>query len=380
MASLFRRLTRIRTRRFIVLRDGKYLIALTLLVGIAALNTGTNLLYLLFSILLSIIIASGILSDLVVWATDADIHLPERLFAARRFEGRLEVRNRKKRFSTYSVWLNDRGLPLSSSGLYFQKLEPGGGEQHHFTAAFPERGLRTVGQFRLRTSYPFSFFEKEVDISRPREVLVYPRIGRVALDRLPGILEGESRPAGERGEGTDLWNIRAFHPGDSHRMIHWRSTAKVGSFMVREHEIDESRVIAVVFDGSGIAEEMLQAPEFDERFEGAVSAAASLVLDFLSHGYRVFFAAPPGHFHDLKSPNDIYPVLEILAVTRPERRDRGAEAAALLASGDGRASVCLWVSPLDSGKPHARPQSARVIFLNPETQREVIRYDGEASN
>ena len=51
-------------RRLKLTREGKYFIFITFGVGVAAINTGNNLLYLLLGMLLSLIIVSGVLSEL----------------------------------------------------------------------------------------------------------------------------------------------------------------------------------------------------------------------------------------------------------------------------------------------------------------------------
>jgi len=51
-------------RRLKLTREGKYFIGITFGVGFAAINTGNNLLYLLLGMLLSMIVVSGVLSEL----------------------------------------------------------------------------------------------------------------------------------------------------------------------------------------------------------------------------------------------------------------------------------------------------------------------------
>ena len=45
----------------------RYLL-LSLAVGLAAVNTGNNMLYLVLGMMLSLIVLSGVLSDLVLWS------------------------------------------------------------------------------------------------------------------------------------------------------------------------------------------------------------------------------------------------------------------------------------------------------------------------
>ena len=51
-------------RKLKVMREGKYYLGITLGVGFAAINTGNNLLYLLLGMLLSLMLVSGVMSDL----------------------------------------------------------------------------------------------------------------------------------------------------------------------------------------------------------------------------------------------------------------------------------------------------------------------------
>jgi uncharacterized protein (DUF58 family) len=381
MFAFFRRITRRRMRKFTILRDGKYLILLSILLGVSALNTGTNLLYLVFSILLSVIIASGILSGVALWNLDVTISLPEHLFAQEPFESLVALKNRKKRFSTYSIWVQERNLGSRSWGPYFQKLKASEKATQFLSAWFPRRGLYRVGNFRLRTSFPFHFFEKEIEIVRPREVLVYPRLGRLDWEPLLGILEGENRPSQQKGDGSELWNIRSFHPGDSPKQIHWRVTAKAGKLMVKEHETDESRILVVVFDGSGIPRERMQSPEFAERFEEAVSGAASLAWGFLLNSYTVQFLCAPHHCLRLKSLGDIYPALEALALACPAEEEQAPELIARYSDRGLPASTCLWVSPLESEKPDAMGFFHTVRFLDAGKLKGMVHYDnGQAAH
>ena len=71
--------------------------------------------------------------------------------------------------------------------------------------------------------------------------------------------------------GEDFYALRDYTAGDDVRRIHWPSTARLGRPMVREDEVPRRSRVTVVLDTRSTA--------FDtERFELAVSAAASVVL------------------------------------------------------------------------------------------------------
>src|SRR5262245_33888588 len=60
-------------------REGKYFVGITIGVGFAAINTGNNLLYLLLGMMLSLIIASGIMSELSLRALTVTRQPPGRI-------------------------------------------------------------------------------------------------------------------------------------------------------------------------------------------------------------------------------------------------------------------------------------------------------------
>ena len=76
VARFFRRWKPPRKLKFT--REGKYYLGITLGVGFAAINTGNNLLYLLLGMLLSLIVVSGVMSDLSLRQLTVQRRLPTR--------------------------------------------------------------------------------------------------------------------------------------------------------------------------------------------------------------------------------------------------------------------------------------------------------------
>src|SRR5439155_1007210 len=72
-------------RRLQFTREGKYFVGITIGVGFAAINTGNNLLYLLLGMMLSLIIASGIMSEVSLRGLKVVRQPPSRLHARRPF-------------------------------------------------------------------------------------------------------------------------------------------------------------------------------------------------------------------------------------------------------------------------------------------------------
>nr|WP_237465296.1 DUF58 domain-containing protein [Leucobacter luti] len=76
--------------------------------------------------------------------------------------------------------------------------------------------------------------------------------------------------------------VRDYAHGDSRRHIHWRSTAKTGTPMVRQYEESQTARSAILFDAN-LAEYVSE-----EAFELGVSVAASLALQAVREGRERF--------------------------------------------------------------------------------------------
>src|SRR3954447_10261009 len=88
-------------------REGKYFIGITIGVGFAAINTGNNLLYLLLGMMLSLIVASGILSEMSLRAIDVTRQPPQRIYARTPFLMGIGLANQKRRFPSFSIEVED---------------------------------------------------------------------------------------------------------------------------------------------------------------------------------------------------------------------------------------------------------------------------------
>ena len=124
----FRRFTQNRTIHLTT--EGIRFLLLTLAIGIAAINTGNNLFYLLLAMMLSLIVLSGLLSEQCVRRLEFHRHVPEYFFANETAIVTLWVANRKSYFASMSLRLldvvdgedHDRRLHLSRLAASSSKL------------------------------------------------------------------------------------------------------------------------------------------------------------------------------------------------------------------------------------------------------------------
>src|SRR5207247_7079436 len=90
-------------------RMGRWYIALTIGIGLAATNTGNNLLFLVLGLLLASIIVSGILSEQTLRGVHVERRLPAVAIAGQPALIGLRARNGKKRGPSFSLEIRERG-------------------------------------------------------------------------------------------------------------------------------------------------------------------------------------------------------------------------------------------------------------------------------
>src|SRR3954467_10043613 len=162
-------------RRLQFTREGKYFVGITIGVGFAAINTGNNLLYLLLGMMLSLIIASGIMSEMSLRNLTVTRQPPTRIHARRPFLMGIGLANGKKKLPSFSVEVEDLvgNKPLDKK-CYFLKLPAGRLQHTSYRHTFPRRGRYTYSGFRISTKFPFALFRKSPLRGLTTQVISFP--------------------------------------------------------------------------------------------------------------------------------------------------------------------------------------------------------------
>jgi uncharacterized protein (DUF58 family) len=269
-------------------REGIIYLAAVLVLVLAALNTGNNLLFMLLACALAGILVSGVLSRAVLTAIDLKFDLPEHLFTERPVLAELELRNEKQLWPSISLRVvgenKDNAEQVLATPVFFPYIPRLGSIRQKVELNFPHRGVYRQDAFAIRTRFPFGFFEKSRRVDSDIEILVYPRVEPADqfYEVLP-LLSGEMASY-FRGRGHELHSLRHYQSTDSARFVDWKTTAKAGQLMVREFAREDERRVMIVLDpflGSPAVETDEKAhAEFTGRFERAVSLAASIAWHF----------------------------------------------------------------------------------------------------
>jgi uncharacterized protein (DUF58 family) len=286
-------------------------------IGLAALNTGNNLLYLILAMMLSFLAISGVLSEQTMRQVALRREVPRRIFAAAPASFGVCLVNRKRWLASYALHLSEAN-PSGGPGCsqFFLKLAPLARESWQYPLTFPRRGSHQLPGLRLSTRYPFGLVTK---ISRPLlagPVLVFPAVRRLAPGEIPAELDSGCRKRDRRGQGPGLHNLRPYRPGDDPRLLHWKTSARAGDLMVKELEDEgRQRVRLVVED---------PAPDTPpDVVETNLSLAASLAAHALGGGIPLQLVTAAGATEFGQGESHLDRILEHLALYEPPAGPRG---------------------------------------------------------
>jgi uncharacterized protein (DUF58 family) len=312
-----------------VTREGIVYLVGVLVVALAALNTGNNLLFMILACLLAGVLISGLLSRLVLSGVDVRLELPEHIFAGRPVMAIAELHNTKQTMPSFSVLLvseekqktkkqdSSKAAPnILARPVYFPHVPRQQTVRQNVELRFPQRGIYRQDALGLRTKFPFGFLQKTRRVDSEIEALVYPSVEPTEefYEILP-LVSGELESY-QRGRGNDLYSIRDYQFNDSARHVDWKASARTGALQVREYAREDERRVLLAFDPFMNPRE--ENPELaGGRFERAVALCAGLawhfyeinsVLEFRSAG----FGTPRATAGEI-----VYDVLRCLARVSP---------------------------------------------------------------
>jgi uncharacterized protein (DUF58 family) len=263
-------------RYFRTTREGKAFIFVTAGVGLAAINTGNNLLFLIFGFMLSLIVLSGILSEIVLRKVRVSRRLPERVFAGGTCLIEIALENGKERVPSYSLEVEDlaENLPTERR-CYFLKVAARSEQIAGYRRTVARRGYLRLRGFRIATRYPFGIIEKWRLLEAHAELLVYPALLREDLVQTDQRGFGTDALSMQSGPGSEVAGLRGYQSGDSARSIHWRRSAALGQLVVYERQQEANLHLTVLLDNA--RPENADA-RWDAGFERAISRAAAIVV------------------------------------------------------------------------------------------------------
>ncbi len=250
---------------------------------------GTNIqagwLFVLGSLMLGAVVAGAAMPRAMIRHLEVQRHAPEEVFAGDDVEVDLVIRNPDRR-RKLSITVED--AHIAPATVFVAAVDP------HETVVVgtirhaARRGLTEAATVTIGSLAPFGMARATRVAAAPGRTIVYPRI--VPVDRMPELL-GATKPLdaasqrSRRGTGQEFLQIREYELGDSLRHVHWPSTARHGSLMVREFEQEVPRRLGILLDTAA------DTGGEETALDLCCSVAGSVALHGLDAGHPVALAA-----------------------------------------------------------------------------------------
>lgn len=299
---------------------GAVLVALALGVGMAAYNSANNILFITLSLLLSCLVLSGVLSWMNLLGVRWRLQAEPPMRAGQAHPVVLELRNLKRVLPTYGVWFEMKcsSMPAVERLDLRERLDASGEARLDWMVRPARRGKERLELAAVGSLFPFGFLRKTFPAGLVEELIVWP--APVEYRRFPAALWERAqagRPLARVGGGADLHSLRPYTHGDSHRVIHWKATARLRQMMV-------TRRAAEGEDGYSL---WLRTPADvwarPEQFELLCGFAATLAEDLFRAGRLGLVALNDEAPMAVRRVSDLDAFLDRLALVTPVE-DSGA--------------------------------------------------------
>ena len=225
-----------------VTRAGRTYLVVTVGVGLGALNTGNNLLYLVLALQLSLIVISGILSERVLRGLSVRRIGADAAFAGEPFSFRWAVT--RQRGHAFALEFGEADAAVEGTGR-LAHLPPGEERIVRGELTAERRGPHALVRIRVTTQFPFGLFQKSLVVEAPGVLHVYPR--RLPQERgsasAPDPQDGQNPNPRAVGGVGDVTGLSPLRDGEEARRIHGPWSASLGQWVKLDRARDERRQI-----------------------------------------------------------------------------------------------------------------------------------------
>jgi uncharacterized protein (DUF58 family) len=251
---------------------------------------------------------------------------------------------------------------------------PGDVHESRYKLPTSRRGVVPVGPLSVVRSDPLGLVGSTRRLGQTTTLWVCPRVHPVTP-----LASGRQRdlegPTEDRASGSITFHaLRQYVPGDDLRLVHWPSTARTGTLMVRQ-QVDPSQPhTTVVLDTRRSVYGGGSAGQHDECFEEAVDAAASLVVASAGRRFPVRLLTTGGLVAGGRSgQTQVRPLLDELTTVGVSGSGSLADVARLGTEPAGRCLVVI------TGRPPEDELAAVGALDRHVAALAVVRFDADAA-
>ncbi|WP_036737719.1 DUF58 domain-containing protein [Persephonella sp. IF05-L8] len=231
-----------------ITKAGWIYIGLTIFLGVAAVNTGNNLVYLIVSAMLSFMGISGFFGRKNIDKLQIELKFPEEIYADVETPVKIVIKNQKRFLPSFLLKIS-----INNQKSVVPYIDPSGEFDLHLTLKYNRRGWHTLEFIEVCSVFPFNFFTRCKETPVNQKFIIFPKPEKCNLLVLytskKSVGDYPSDIIGTQGE---LLSIKDYSPGDPLKLVHWKATAKTGQLKTKELTEETVRPVLIDFDNVNI--------------------------------------------------------------------------------------------------------------------------------
>lgn len=284
--------------RVVIPREGIGFLAIMLTLAVGALMGHRNMPLLVFGMMAGPFVLNGAIVYRMLKGVHVERRAPRRAVAGEFVGVELQVANDKKFMASHMLEVRDRitGEQLTArrrddEGTVTFVRVPGKEKRvGRYQIRFADRGRYRLGPIRISSRFPMGIGERGQLFQDTTDLIVHPQLGILLprwVQQQKELSESNERRHSRPGFFDDEFHrIREYRSGDNPRSIHWRTTARRGELMIREHEQNRQSDSLIILDLPDLK------AWSNEESELAISFAATICVEqtHASSGSRYLLA------------------------------------------------------------------------------------------
>ena len=290
-------------RRYHLHPPGVLYVAISVVLGIGAINSQNNLLFVVFGVALSALLFSGFLSGAMLMGVTVERRPLTPVPAGQPLRVTYAVHNRNRFIPAFALSISERRPRrraanrwtslISTPTAFAAQVGPRSTLRVSAAVRTRRRGAAALDVIVVSSSFPFGVFRKSIRVSQPEQLVVLPATRRLSPAIFQSIHARARRgdtTGSNRGRGDEFYGLRDYSRGDSPRYIAWKASARSGTLVTRLTTDQTSSVLRVLLLLEDPATGDHDATEHTN--ESTITLAASLIEEANARQIHVGLCAP----------------------------------------------------------------------------------------
>lgn len=244
---------------------------MTILLGLAAVNTGNNLIFLIVAAMLGFMAVSGIFGLRNLQKLDLAVKFPDEIYCDIPAQLTLQLTSKRSRLPHYLL-----KLLVNGSETDFPILNPHERSEKKILVTYKRRGRGAIAKAAVTSPFPVNFFIRSNLFSLDAPYLVFPK-----PVPLPGGLSHENltetgtASQSRKGSSGETGSIGVYTEAEPLKQIHWKLSARHDELLVKEMSAESGKPVIIDLDA------------LQGDIETRLSHATHLLNSFMAEGVAV---------------------------------------------------------------------------------------------